>query len=499
MVELRPRQNTALEALRLAVAEGQKRILLQAPVGFGKTLLAARYIKERLESGERSIFVAPALSLINQTVERFGEYGLSPVGVMQADHPLTNTSLPVQVASMQTLMRRMIPPASTVFIDEAHMRFRFLKPWMDQPRWQNTTFVGLSATPWAVGMGRDWNSLIVASRLSQMVDEKWLKPLRYFCPIEIDASKVRIVAGDYHEGELSEVSRNRTLLADTVEQWIKLGAGRPTMAFCVDRAHAKDVQARFIECGVKCEYIDAHTEAHERAAIGKRLESGESQVVASVGCLIAGVDWTFISCILFCVKTKSRIKWCQATGRGMRLHPGQTDCLLLDCAGNANLGHPYDIHYATLDDGSKGARAARKKKEETFREAIKCKVCETMRPGNLHTCPACGYTPPPRVATVRELRGALREYRKGADREASGKKPIPATITDPQIWYSSLITIGIGRAYKPGWADVKFKAKFGCWPSDKGARKEPASSPHPIVSSWVRSQDIAWAKSMAPK
>jgi hypothetical protein len=38
---------------------------------------------------------------------------------MQAAHRLTDSSRPIQIASVQTLMRREIPPAELVFIDES--------------------------------------------------------------------------------------------------------------------------------------------------------------------------------------------------------------------------------------------------------------------------------------------------------------------------------------------------------------------------------------------
>ena len=55
-----------------------------------------------------------------------------------------------------------------------------------------------------------------------------------------------------------------------------------------------------------------------------------------------------------------------------------------------------------------------------------------------------------------------------------------------------LLTIGIERGYRPGWAAYKYKEKFGAFPP-WGSSPQPIP-PSPEVRSWVRSRDIAYAK-----
>jgi superfamily II DNA or RNA helicase len=462
----------------------------QAPIAFGKTVLAAKLMQARMERGERSIFVAPALSLIDQTVDRFYQYGLRDIGVIQAQHVMTAPDRLIQIASAQTLMRRNIPTSSLVMIDECHLRFGFVSKWMAEPAWKAVPFVGLSATPWSIGMGRDWKKLIVAATMRDMASQGWLKRLRYYAPVEIDASNIKIIAGDYHEGELSAVSRTRTILSNTVRQWMERANGRPTIAFCVDRAHAQDMQSRFLESGIPCGYIDGHTDALERQRIGKQLESGEIRVVTSVGCLIAGLDWTFVNCILFAVKTKSKIKWVQGIGRGMRLHPGQEDCLLLDCAGNSHLGHPYDIQQEWLDEGDKGAMEKRKKEKEEQKEPRKCSQCGALWPAGLPACPECGFIPK-KPSDVIELNANLREMGTGGKVLEEGKK---VAYLDHQLWYSSFKAIAKARGYKDGWAASQYKEKFKEWPDMKAIHDVALGVPAPEVSSWIKHRMIKFAK-----
>ena len=49
------------------------------------------------------------------------------------------------------------------------------------------------------------------------------------------------------------------ITGDIVEEWLKRGENRPTIAFCVNRRHAQHVCERFVEAGVAAEYIDGET------------------------------------------------------------------------------------------------------------------------------------------------------------------------------------------------------------------------------------------------
>src|SRR5262245_34947229 len=87
---LRPHQSRLLEQLDDVVAQGCTRIVAQAPTGFGKTIVAAHRLRRVQDAGKRAIFIVPALSLIDQTVEKFYAENVRDVGVIQANHLLTN-------------------------------------------------------------------------------------------------------------------------------------------------------------------------------------------------------------------------------------------------------------------------------------------------------------------------------------------------------------------------------------------------------------------------
>jgi superfamily II DNA or RNA helicase len=305
----RPHQVETITKLREYLISGRKRPVIMLPTGAGKTLVAAMIVEGALAKGNKVIFVVPALSLIDQTVAAFAAEGIYDVGVIQANHPRTNWLAPVQVASIQTLMKREIPPASLIIVDECHMAFQFIYEWMAREEWRKTPFIGLSATPWTKGMGKHYDALIVGETTQGLIDKKLLVPFRVFAPAHPDLSGVKKVAGDYHEGQLSDVMGQKSLVAGVVQTWLEKGENRPTFCFAVDCAHAKKLQAEFEQGGVNCGYIDAYTKQPERAELKQKFESGEIKVICSVGTMIVGVDWD-CRCLIWARPTQSKMLYC---------------------------------------------------------------------------------------------------------------------------------------------------------------------------------------------
>jgi superfamily II DNA or RNA helicase len=480
MVSLRKRQPAFVRNINQAIADGDRRIMGQAPTGFGKTVVAGWFAEDTLAHGKRMIFTVPALSLIDQTVERFYAMGVRDVGVIQANHPLTNYARPIQVASVQTLQRRKIPPADLVMVDEAHRTFDFYGDWMVNPEWSDIPFVGLSATPWTRGLGKHFHRLIVAATIQELIDEGDLSPFRVFAPSSPDLSGVRTVAGDFHEGDLSQAMNKDALVADIVSTWRRRAEGRPTLCFCVDRAHAKHVQKEFQAAGIPTAYIDAYTEARDRKLIERQFHAGEFKVVCNVGCLTTGVDWD-VRCIILARPTKSEMLFVQIIGRGLRIASGKDSCLVLDHSDtHGRLGFVTDIHHDELDDGK--PRGKSKAKEQPLPKP--CPSCAFLKPAKVHTCPNCGFAPKP-VVDYRPRDGELVEI--GQKR----KEVAAAEVAIKKGWHAMLAGYANELGYARGWISHKYKEKFGHWPPY--GHVEPAE-PSPEVRSWIRSRMIAWAK-----
>lgn len=487
---LRDYQAAAIERLRAAMAAGRKKPVLMAPTGAGKTRIAAEVISLARAKNKRVVFCVPALSLIDQTIELFAREGIGEIGVMQADHHMTDASKPVQVCSIQTLERRGFPECDLAVIDEAHRLHKLIPRWMEAK--SSLPFIGLSATPWAQGMGKLYDDLIIVATTRELIEKGYLCDFRVFAPSHPDLSKVKIVAGDYHEGQLSEVMRDDRLVGDVVETWRKMGDGRPTICFAVDCAHAQALQWQFQEAGISCGYQDADTSDGERAIIRDHFHAGKLKIVTNVGTLTTGVDWD-VRCIILARPTKSEMLFVQMIGRGLRTADGKDNCRILDHSDtHLRLGFVTDIHHETLYDGRRetAEKRAREKKTAT---PLECANCHFLRPKGVHVCPQCGFAPM-RQSEVEHKEGELREMRRDERPEPREKRVIRlhGTAISHEQFFAELQGYAAQKGYSAGWASHKYHEAFKCWPRQM---RQATATPSPEVLSWIKSRNIAWAKS----
>ncbi|MBK5927087.1 DEAD/DEAH box helicase [Rhodobaculum claviforme] len=476
--ELRPHQETALDLIRASARLGNRLIVCGMPTGAGKTVMAARLIERALAKGKQVIFTAPAISLIDQTVAALEAEGITDIGVMQADHPRTNPLARVQVASVQTLARRDIPEAALIIVDECHIRSRVIDRLMDER--QDVFFVGLSATPWAKGMGLRWQDLVVPVTIGELIEAGRLSQFKVYAPDVPDLSGVKVQAGEYVESGLADVMGQAALIGSVVQTWLEKGEDRPTLCFAVNRAHAADLQAEFERHGIAAGYVDAMTDRVERDLINRRFRTGDICVICSVRTMTTGVDLP-VSCIIDAAPTRSEMLHVQKIGRGLRVNPGTEDCLILDHAGNSlRLGLVTDISRADLDTTAPGEKAKREAKAEKLPKP--CVSCGTLHAGRV--CPTCSHERRP-AANVETAEGELVQI--------SGKRSAP-TKAEKQAFWSMALWLQQARGWSAGRTAHLYRDKFRVWP--RGLRNV-TEQPDQAFMSFERSRRIAYAKRMA--
>jgi superfamily II DNA or RNA helicase len=477
---LRPHQTKAINLVKLSLGKGLRRVVIQAATGFGKTLLASKIIEGALSKDKRVIFTAPAVSLIDQTVEAFEAEGIRGIGVMQANHPRTDKTAKVQVASVQTLARREIPEAALVIIDECHIRAKVVERLMTER--PDVFFIGLSATPWAKGMGLLWQDMVTPCEIGDLIEAGYLSKFRVFAPDIPDMSGVKTVAGDYSEAGSAEVMEGNALMASVVETWLEKGENRPTLLFGVNCAHARQLFEAFLRAGVAAAYCDAYTDSVERKLIERRFRAGEIKICCSVRTLTTGIDWP-VSCIVDAAPTKSIMLHVQKIGRGLRVNEGTEDCVILDHAGNSlRLGLVTDIHRTELDTTKPGEKP---KAEPTEKLPKECANCAALHTGL--TCPFCGHERKP-VAGVETVDGILVEI--------GTKKSKEPTKADKQRFWSMALWLDDSRRKGGRLAKGLYKGAFGVWPRGLSDTRVPGDK---VFMNYEVASRIRYAKRMAKK
>jgi superfamily II DNA or RNA helicase len=494
-----PHQVKGKEELREAVKRGHRRVVLQVATGGGKTRLMAEIILDALKKGSKVVFCVPLKALVDQTVKEFQETGIKDIGVIQAQHAMTDWMAPVQVASIQTLIRRPIPEADLIIWDECHVRSKGLSRILNSERWKDKVVIGLSATPWAKGMGLKWQELVVCGTTKELIESGVLCHYRIMVPpdeFKPNRAGVKIKDGEFvDEAAIAEFSKP-AIVGNVVDTWMEHGPGYETFLFGQNCAHARSLQAEFNERGISCGYIDGESEEADILAMWKKYDSHEYKVIASVGCLVAGVDKR-VRCIILAMMTKSRMKYMQIVGRSFRTNGDPSKvAMILDHGGNTlALGEPVDIQYDHLDMSKPGDKGSAFKDEKEPPKPRECPHCHHLIKRSSKTCQFCGQIMLKlKDNDIVHEDGELVEF--GSGKKA---KKIEYSHEEKQRWYSGFLSIAAEHGNNHVLAAHRYQDKFGVWP--RGLDAVPASPSVEMRSydKYCRIRYIKGKKANAPK
>jgi superfamily II DNA or RNA helicase len=209
VIFLRDDQKETVRALQLAMSNGHDRVMLHAPTGSGKTIVACALILDWIRTNPASVvclFVVDRVELVQQTLNKMQLFG---IGAKQWG-TTRNTACPVVVATIQTLARQTtVLPVTHVILDEAHHAFAPM--YQTLLRSYRVPLVGLTATPFR---GKQQENLqhvfplvIHAKPLEELISMGTLVPPVYygFTLDELDVNSVQTRKGDFRLTDLARV------------------------------------------------------------------------------------------------------------------------------------------------------------------------------------------------------------------------------------------------------------------------------------------------------
>ncbi|EPS3421082.1 DEAD/DEAH box helicase [Vibrio fluvialis] len=369
MYTLRPYQADSVKAVIHYFRQHFTPAVIVLPTGAGKSLVIAELA--RLAKG-RVLVLAHVKELVEQNHAKYEGYGLKGA-IFSAGLGRKETDQQVVFASVQSVVRNLDAfknQFSLLVIDECHRvpddksssyqkvitHLLELNPGMK--------VLGLTATPYRLGMGwiyqyhtrglvrseepRFFRDCIFELPIRYLLDEGFLTPARLIdAPVlSYDFSQLKPAnTGRYKESEMDLViEQSKRATPQIVQQIIQLAADKQgVMVFAATVRHAQEILGLLPQG--ESDIVIGDTPSPERDAIIQRFKQRDLKFLVNVSVLTTGFDAPHVDLIAILRPTESVSLYQQIVGRGLRLSPGKTECLVLDYAGNT-----YDLYQPEVGD-----------------------------------------------------------------------------------------------------------------------------------------------------
>lgn len=400
-MQLRPYQQASVTETLAAVEEGERPCLV-LPTGAGKSLVLAELCRHYVEHGKRVLMLTHVRELVDQNARELHGYfkeltgKRAPLGIYSAGLKKKQLGHQITYAGVQSIAVRaaeLVDAYDVAIVDESHLlppkgagRYRQMMAALPNAAW-----IGLTATPWrlgqgdlATGEGALFTKLLTppGTTIRELVDAGYLSRLS---SKQTDVHLLDLVGevakrgGDYVESQLDAAINmsepNEKIAAEIVHR----GQDRKHwLLSCVSVAHCFAMAALLTTMGAPCGVVHGGMSGLEREDTFTRFRTGELRALASVNVLSTGWNFPALDLIAFLRPTESPVIYIQTAGRGARLFPDKTDCMILDFAGLVSTHGPItDVRPPRPPGEKKGAGGAIVKPCPKCAELvlISCMVC----------------------------------------------------------------------------------------------------------------------------
>ena len=448
-MKLRDYQQQAVYDIDAAFQSGARHPLLVAPTGAGKTVIFSHITQTEAEAGNRVTILVHRQELVDQASRALSKCGV-PHGVI-AGGRTDSRAHPVQVASVQTLARRLAKytPPNLVIVDEAH--HAAAGTWgAVLAHYGESRVLGVTATPERLdgkGLGGTFDRLIVGPDVADLIARGYLSRPVYWSKPLVDTTRARTTMGDFNIRDLNDALTG-AIMGDAVTEYKRRAEGLPAIAFCPSISKAEEVAEAFRGAGFRWDVISGELEKGHRRELVEKLGDGRLHGLSACEIVSEGFDLPVVTAAILLRPTQSLALHLQQIGRVLRVHEGKQNAVIIDHAGNLHRhGAAEDARQWSLD----GRPKKKGKTEAVMKDCPQCYCCVHLA---CAACPECGHEFEVKGRKIKQVEGNLVEYHANSE-NAAEQMARAKTLADFQ-------QIAKMKGYKPGWAwhQMQLKPKF---------------------------------------
>ena len=450
-IQLRPYQQKFIDDIRNEFRLNHKRVVGVAPCGAGKTIVTGWMIREAVNRGKRSIFFVHRHELIEQTAKTFCDLDI-PFGVIESGFK-SDFSLPVQIAAVQTLAKRIdkIPKPDFLICDECHhILANTYKKILDA--FPDAFLLGVTATPQRMGgitLSDVFYSMVQSLSVNELIKLGNLTKFRYFAPDSgVDLNNVRSKFGEFVESDLERVMSNKKIIGNIVDTYKKIATEKSAICYCVNVNHSKYVADAFNQAGISAAHVDGDTHKIIRKELVSDFRNGKIKVLCNAELFGEGFDVPRCQAVILARPTKSLTLYIQQAMRSMRPDPDDTNkvAFIIDHVQNyLRHGLPNTVHHWSL--------LPNPDKISQVPPVKVCPNCKAVVPLGARFCPECNFKFDGFEVDLTEHDGHFAEIFPAQDKKNSPQSDrIQHAFSSPE----DFLSFAKQRNYKIGW--VAFKA-----------------------------------------
>lgn len=375
-MKLRQYQQDAVDSVINFIKRSLEPCLIRAGTGAGKSLIVAEIARKinEISGGKKTLVLVPSKELVEQNYDKFVAMTNSRASIFSASAGVKCTKNSVVFATTGTVVNevkksrhRFAENYASVIIDEAHMTSRSMRSIIDKMREANNNIriIGMTATPYRLLDGYIYRNELINGKLKSVPEGKFydgsdearkpmfsvlvysitepqLMNMGFLTPLVVgkhdstsyDTSSLSVKRnGQFDSEEIKQTFENQRITKTIIDEVMLIARDRMSVIiFASTVDHAKEILGYLPEG--EAEIVTAETPRAKREEIIERSKEGKLKYLVNMQTLTTGFDSSTIDTVVMMRATESVALLQQCVGRGLRLHAGKNDCLLLDYAKN---------------------------------------------------------------------------------------------------------------------------------------------------------------------
>jgi superfamily II DNA or RNA helicase len=336
-----------------------------------------------------------------------------------------------------------------IIIDEAHLSEA--KSYRKVCEYYNCRRVLFTATPARLD-GKPLtlaDTLITGITANELIKMGAISDYDYYAPdLNINTDNVDMVAGEYNNGQLSELMCQSAIYGDILKYYCTLGENRQAIAYCTSVKHSEQTAKMFNDNGISAISIDGSMSQKERNKKMDMFRNGKVQILCNCNLISEGVTLPNASVALLLRPTMSLPLFIQQACRVLTPVEGKRS-IIIDYVNNVQRhGLPTDNHEWSL---SKSVEKRKQHNDDGTLSIRQCSECfRCFKTAN--KCPYCGYEYEVKGRELKAVKEVeLKKIEAIEKAEQEKQKKLARMEVGQCRTIADLQKIAKERGYAPGW------------------------------------------------